>query len=206
MSTDQTGRLQTLGGLESTYEEGAEIYSEKQPARHMYQVKAGAVRTYRLLSDGRRQVAAFHLPGDIFGGCGETNRFTAEAVVETTLRRRSIGTVTQGDPAAVRNLFSITSKLLEHAENHVLLLGRKNALEKVAAFLLEMDTRLTAAGVITLPMSRRDIADYLGLTLESVSRALAQMRCAGVLELRGVNLREIEIRNRHQLARFDLEA
>ena len=68
--------------------------------------------------------------------------------------------------AGTMNLISLVTQNLEHAENHMLLLGRKTALERVAAFLLEMDERLGQPDVITLPMSRRDIADYLGLTLK----------------------------------------
>ena len=88
----------------------------------------------------------------------------------------------------------------------MLLLGRKNSLERVAAFLLEMDERLTATGIIALPMSRRDIADYLGITLETVSRALSRLQQAGVLKFIGPNHREIALRDRERLASFDLPA
>jgi CRP/FNR family nitrogen fixation transcriptional regulator len=87
----------------------------------------------------------------------------------------------------------------------MLLLGRKNSLERVAAFLIEMDGRLTATNVMMLPMTRRDIADYLGLTLETVSRALSRMRRAGVLDFISQNQREIAILNRPGLATFDLQ-
>jgi CRP/FNR family nitrogen fixation transcriptional regulator len=86
----------------------------------------------------------------------------------------------------------------------MLLLGRKSALERVAAFLLEMDKRLTAAGVMALPMSRLDIADYLGITLETVSRALSRLRGAGVLNFIGNKQRDIVLRDRVRLASFDL--
>jgi CRP/FNR family nitrogen fixation transcriptional regulator len=98
----------------------------------------------------------------------------------------------------------MTNSNLQHAENHLLLLGRNTALERVAAFLVEMDKRLTAAGIMVLPMSRRDIADYLGLTIETVSRVLSHLHGAGVLELLGKNHREIVIRDRQQLTSFDL--
>jgi CRP/FNR family nitrogen fixation transcriptional regulator len=100
----------------------------------------------------------------------------------------------------------MTSRNLEHAENHMLLLGRKTALEKVTAFLVEMDKRLTAAGVMALPMSRQDIGDYLGLTIETVSRVLSNLRGAGVLDFIGKTQREIIIRDRRRLASFDLPA
>jgi CRP/FNR family nitrogen fixation transcriptional regulator len=97
----------------------------------------------------------------------------------------------------------MTANNLQHAENHMLLLGRKNSLERVAAFLMEMDGRLAAAGVMTLPMTRRDIADYLGLTVETVSRALSQMRRAGVLDFLSKTQRDIAILDRPRLAMFD---
>src|SRR5215212_10010857 len=181
---------------EFTYKKGTEIYGEKEPAEYVYQVKSGAVRSYKLLSDGRRQIGAFHLAGDMFGleNRGE-HRFTAEAIVDTTvclIKRRSLEMVAESDAMVARNLLSMTSTSLAHAEDHMLLLGRKTSLERVAAFLLEMDKRLTAAGVIALPMSRRDIADYLGLTLEAVSRALSRLHELGILGFIGTNQRQIE--------------
>ena len=128
------------------------------------------------MSDGRRLIGAFYLPGDIFGlENGGFHRFTAEAIVDTTVRlikRQSLERVAKTDPAMVRSLLNMTTDNLQHVENHLLLLGRKSARERVAAFLLEMNGRLTAPDVMALPMTRRDISDYLGLTLETVSRAL----------------------------------
>ena len=193
---------------EFTYKRGTEIFGEKEPAEYVYQVKTGAVRSYKLLSDGRRQIGAFHLVGDIFGlENGGVHRFTAEAVVETTvrlIRRQNLETLADSDAMVVRNLITMTSSNLEHAENHLLLLGRNTALERVAAFLVEMDRRLAAAGVMALPMSRQDIADYLGLTIETVSRVLSHLHDAGVLDVLGKKRREIIIRDRLRLTSFDL--
>ena len=86
----------------------------------------------------------------------------------------------------------------------MLLLGRKTSLERVAAFLLEMDSRLNAASVLALPMCRRDIADYLGLTLETVSRALSQLHGKGMLDFLGQTQRQIVLRDRIRLAELDL--
>ena len=99
----------------------------------------------------------------------------------------------------------MTTSNLQHAEDHMLLLGRKTSLERVAAFLLEMDKRLTAAGIMALPMSRRDIADYLGLTLETVSRALSRLHGFGTLGFIGNTHRQIVLLDRPQLASFDLQ-
>ncbi|MDI4234777.1 helix-turn-helix domain-containing protein [Bradyrhizobium sp. 31Argb] len=194
---------------EFTYKKGTEIYGEKEPADYVYQVKSGAVRSYKLLSDGRRQIGAFHLVGDIFGlENGSEHRFTAEAIVDTAVRlvkRRSLELVAESDAMVARNLLSMTTNNLQHAEDHMLLLGRKTSLERVVAFLLEMDKRLTAAGVMALPMCRRDIADYLGLTLETVSRALSRLHELGILGFIGNNQRQIVLLDRPQLAGLDLQ-
>src|SRR3979411_155807 len=202
ITTDPVPRPNSLGALgmerdsntketlnEFTYKKGSEIYGEKEPAEYVYQVKVGAVRSYKLLSDGRRQIGAFHLAGDIFGlENGSEHRFTAEAIVDTTVRlikRRSLEMVAESDAMVSRNLLSMTRSNLQHAEDHMLLLGRKTSLERVAAFLIEMDRRLTSAGIMPLPMSRRDIADYLGLTLETVSRALSRLHDLDIIEFIG---------------------
>ncbi|KRP92549.1 transcriptional regulator [Bradyrhizobium yuanmingense] len=222
ITTDSTLRPNTLRDLgmashsnalvnlsEFSYRKGSEIYGEKEPAEYVYQVKSGAVRSYKLLSDGRRQIGAFHLVGDIFGlENGSEHRFTTEAIVDTTVRlikRHSLEIVAESDAMVARNLLSMTTNNLQHAEDHMLLLGRKTSLERVAAFLLEMDKRLTAAGVMALPMSRRDIADYLGLTLETVSRALSRLHELGVLGFIGNTQRQIVLLDRHRLAGLDLQ-
>jgi len=194
---------------EFSYKKGTEIFGEKEPATYVYQVMSGAVRSYKLLSDGRRQIGAFHLAGDIFGlEIGSDHRFTAEAIIDTTVRlmkRRSLEMVAENDAAVARNLLSMTTSNLRHAEDHMLLLGRKTSLERVAAFLLEMDKRSTAAGVLALPMCRRDIADYLGLTLETVSRALSRLHDLDILGFIGNNQRQILLRDRVKLASYDLQ-
>jgi CRP/FNR family transcriptional regulator, nitrogen fixation regulation protein len=193
---------------EFKYKRGTEIYGESEPADYVYQVAEGAVRSHKLLSDGRRQIGAFHLAGDIFGlENGAIHRFTAEAIVDTTVRlmkRRSLEYVAGSDVVVALDLLKMTTSNLQHAEEHMLLLGRKTSLERVAAFLVEMDRRLTAAGVMALPMSRRDIADYLGLTLETVSRALSRLHRKGILGFLGQSQREIVLLDRTQLAALDL--
>jgi CRP/FNR family transcriptional regulator, nitrogen fixation regulation protein len=170
---------------EFKYSKGTEIFGEAEPADYIYQVIEGAVRTHKLLSDGRRQIGAFHLPGDIFGlDNGDFHRFTAEAIVDTALRlveRRSLERVAKTDPTMARRLLTMTTANLQHVENRILLLGRNTARERVAAFLIEMNGRLTSAGVIALPMNRRDIADYLGLAFETVSREFSAFHRKGYL-------------------------
>jgi CRP/FNR family transcriptional regulator, nitrogen fixation regulation protein len=208
-TNDRFGVLAGYAGLvstEFTYRKDEEIYGEDETAEYVYQVIRGAVRSYKLLSDGRRQIGAFHLPGDVFGlEAGSTHRLATEAILDTTLRlvkRKSLEQVAQSDVRVARDLWSITSGELLHAENHMLLLGRKTATERVASFLLEMDRRLAKSGMIALPMCRRDIGDYLGLTLETVSRVFSDLQQQRVLGLSGA--RQIVLRDRERLA--DLEA
>ncbi len=193
---------------EFKYERGSEIYGQDEPADYIYQVVDGAARSHKLLSDGRRQIGAFHLPGDIFGlENSAVHRFTAEAIVDTTVRlmkRCSLEHVAESDALVALDLLNMTTTNLRHAEDHMLLLGRKTSLERVAAFLLEMDRRLTAAGVLALPMNRRDIADYLGLTLETVSRALSHLHGKGILSFLGQTQRQIVLLDRARLADMDL--
>ena len=194
-----------LVASEFSYRKDEEIYGEDELAEYVYQVIRGAVRTYKLLSDGRRQIGAFLLPGDVFGlESGTSHRLAAEAVIDTTVRlvkRSSLEQAAGIDVRVARKLWSMTAGELRHAEDHMLLLGRKNAMERVASFLLEMDRRLAGTGMVALPMCRRDIGDYLGLTLETVSRALSQLHSDGVLGFSGA--RQIVLRNRPRLRNMD---
>ena len=194
-----------LVATEFTYRKDEEIYGEEEPAEYVYQVIRGAVRTYKLLSDGRRQIGTFLLPGDVFGlESGTSHRLAAEAIIDTTVRlvkRSSLEQAAGVDVRVARKLWTMTAAELRHAEDHMLLLGRKNAMERVANFLLEMDRRLAVAGMMALPMCRRDIGDYLGLTLETVSRALSQLHGEGVLGFSGA--RQIVLRNRQHLRNMD---
>ena len=195
-----------LIATEFTYSKDEEIYGEDEPAEYVYQVIRGAVRTYKMLSDGRRQIGAFHLPGDVFGlEVGASHRLAAEAIVDTTVRlvrRRSLEQAAATNVRVSHKLWTMTAGELRHAEEHMMLLGRKNAIERVASFLLEMDRRLAVAGMMALPMCRRDIGDYLGLTLETISRALSQLNDEGVLGFSGA--RQIVLRDRQRLRNLDV--
>jgi len=195
----------TLIATEFFYPRDGEMYGEGEPAEFVYQVLRGAARSYKLLSDGRRQIGAFHLPGDIFGlEYGGAHRLTAEAIIDTNVRmvkRKALEAAARIDADVACRLWTMAAGDLRHAEDHMLLLGRKTALERVAAFLLEMDRRTSSAGMLALPMRRRDIADYLGLTLETVSRTLSQLHDQGVLTFSGA--RQITLRSRSRLAALD---
>jgi CRP/FNR family transcriptional regulator, nitrogen fixation regulation protein len=190
-----------LVGTKMSYGRDEEIYGEAEEAEFVYKVISGAVRTYKLLSDGRRLIGAFHLPGDVFGfESNTTHRLSAEALTDTVLllcRRRALQNLAARDLEVARQLWVETTQSLNHAEEHMLLLGRKTATERVASFLLEMDARMQVSGAINLPMTRRDIADYLGLTLETVSRIVSQLQAEGTVVLSSA--RQIRVERRSKL-------
>jgi CRP/FNR family nitrogen fixation transcriptional regulator len=205
---DQFSTVACCSGVvasEFSYRKDKEIYGEGEPAEYLYQIISGAVRTFKLLSDGRRQIGAFHLPGEVFGlDPGSEHRLTAEAIVDTIVRlvpRRSLEKAAASNAQVARNLWTMTARDLRHAEDHMLLLGRMTAMERVATFLLEMDRRLAKTGMMALPMCRRDIGDYLGLTLETVSRALSQLNDQGLLMFSSA--RQIALRNRQRLTAME---
>jgi CRP/FNR family nitrogen fixation transcriptional regulator len=189
-------------GARMNYARNTEIYAEGEPAEYLYKVISGVVRTYKLLSDGRRQIGAFHLPGDVFGlEAGSEHRFSAEAVADSVIlviKRSALEALAQRDSEVGRELWMLMAGHLQRAQEHMLLLGRKNAQERIAAFLLEMAARSSGGNIVELPMSRQDMADYLGLTIETVSRTLTQLESAATIGL--PSSRRIVLRDRIALA------
>ncbi|MCA1370418.1 helix-turn-helix domain-containing protein [Bradyrhizobium sp. BRP14] len=167
--------------LVATYRAGREIYAEGDLIEKCYQVSTGAVRVYRLLSDGRRQVVSFHLPGEMFGfEPGLSHCFFAEAITETTLAvfgRRQM-------QERSRDLLALALTGMARAQQHLLVIGRQCAVERIAAFLVDLCERQGGGRQLRLPMSRQDIADYLGLTIETVSRVVTKLKERSVIVLR----------------------
>jgi CRP-like cAMP-binding protein len=188
-----------LMGASMSFAKGAEIYGENEPADYVYMVVSGTVRSYRILSDGRRQIEGFHFAGDIFGlEAGAEHAASAEAVSAATvlvIRRSTILSVAERDKTVANQLWRLTARHLDHARRHALLLV-KSAQERVAAFLLDMAGRGTG-NAVELPMSRQDIADYLGLTIETVSRTLSLFQQEAAIDL--PNSRRILLRDRTAL-------
>ena len=156
-----------------------EVFVEEEEVDFVYKVISGAVRAVRILGDGRRQIGAFHLAGDVFGlECSELHHHSAEAIVESEIalvRRSSVEKAAQADASVARKLWRETSGDLQRMQDHMLRLGRETAVERVASFLIELSGRCECNGAVALPMGRLDIADYLGLTIETVSRTLTQL-------------------------------
>lgn len=190
-----------LQGTRMHFRRNEEVFGEGEAAEYVYRVVTGAVRTIRFSSDGRRQILNFYLPGDIFGlEAGKQHTLSAEAVANCDLalvRRSLIDTAAKQNTAAAQAVIAMMQRQLKNAQEHALVLGRKGAGERVAAFLLKLADRVTAQCEIDLPMSRADIADYLALTIETVSRAFTQMERDHTIAL--PSSRHVVVRDRSAL-------
>jgi CRP/FNR family nitrogen fixation transcriptional regulator len=180
-----------------------QVFGHGDPASDVYSVVSGAVRTYKLLHDGRCQILAFHLPNDLFGlDFSSARNVTADALAETEVvvaSRRELEQFAIDEPEVAQQLWHLTAEQLNRADEHLLSLGRRTAVERVVAFLIEMDDRLGEKDVLPLPMRRSDIGDHLGLTIETVSRALAALHAEGFIVIDPTCTRDIVLRDRKRL-------
>ena len=190
-------------GVPVSYARNEEIFGEGEPADYVYQVVSGSARTYKILSDGRRQIGAFYLPGEVFGlDVDDVYHYSADAVGKSTLlvvKRSALIALADTDHNVAHLLWTLTAQELRRLQEHMMLLIR-SAQERVACFLLEMAERMAETDVIDLPMSRRDIADYLGLTIETISRTLTQLETAAAISV--PNCRRIILTNWKALKRL----
>jgi len=177
-------RRSTLNGMRARFARGEAIFVADDPVTSLYEVISGAVRTFRELADGRRQIVAFHLPGEVFGlEPDDAHWLSAEAIGRTTLRvvRRSAITAEAGrDPAVAAVLQGLAMNGMRQAQVHALLLA-KTAEERVGTFLRDLASRSGDDEPMRLPMTRQDIADHLGLTVATVSRMITRLSaCAHI--------------------------
>ena len=204
-SVDSLSAAMELMGACISYVRNFEIYGEGEPTEYLYKVVSGTVRSCKLLDDGRRQVTAFHMPGEIFGlEVGDTHSFSAEAIADSTIivvKRSAILGLAARDVEIAHQLWTLTARELQRVQDHMLILGCMGAKEKVAAFLLQFSKRCSDSNEIKLPMSRQDIADYLGLTMETVSRTVNQLEHDATITL--PTSRRIVLRNRAALKRLN---
>ena len=167
------------------------IIDEGEPADYLFNVTGGAVKLYKLLPDGRRQITGFLFEGDFLGiAMNDRYNYSAEAVGRVTLcrfPRRKLESLLDEFPKLEKRLLGMASNELVQAQDQMLLLGRKTAREKIVSFLLSLSDRAvkrgSGASPIALPMGRADIADYLGLTTETVSRTITQLKRGGTVRL-----------------------
>ncbi|HXP96821.1 MAG TPA: cyclic nucleotide-binding domain-containing protein [Telmatospirillum sp.] len=194
LSTQQFRCFMTVLG-QASVEPGTALFREGDPVQYLYTITAGAVKLYKLLSDGRRQITAFLFPGDFFGmTISDTYAYTAEAMTPAVFcrfPRRKLDSLFSDLPLLEKKLLGATMQELAAAQEQMLLLGRKTARERVATFLVTLKRRLCVRGdkspLIPLPMSRSDIADFLGLTIETVSRTLTGLKRDGLIALPDAN-------------------
>jgi CRP/FNR family nitrogen fixation transcriptional regulator len=175
-------------GVCMTYEAKALIFQEHDPADRVYKVLSGSVCTCKDLSDGRRQIVGFYLPGDFFGfGCADEHTLSAEAISNAkvlVIKKSALAAATSCDGRIERQVLLLVARELARLQDRVLLL-LKNAQERVGEFLLEMAMRTAVGKYVELPMRRQDIADHLGLTIETVSRILSALEKHGAIEILG---------------------
>jgi CRP/FNR family nitrogen fixation transcriptional regulator len=191
-----------LPGATIAYGPGEEIYAQAEETDLIYRVISGAVRTTRLDSDGRRQIGDFYYAGDFFGlEAGPEHRFSAEALCDAQVQvfKRASLAVADDTVSIERMIWTATARELERTREHLMMLGRKTAREKVASFLYDVADR-QGGEVQTLTMGRQDMADYLGLTIETVSRMLTQLQAEGLVTFMGC--RQFRIGNRLALTRL----
>jgi CRP/FNR family nitrogen fixation transcriptional regulator len=200
-SDDATQALQRIG-TKMRYARNETIFSEGDEAAYSYKVVSGAIRLCKHLADGRRQIAGFILPGEY---CGllplAEHRFTAEAtsdLVVIAYPQRQIDALVETMPSMRRRLAGFLTQRLHGMQDHVIMLGRQTAKERVVSFLLNLAqrARTDADEAAELPMSRQDIADYLGLTIETVCRVLSSLKRARLIALPSL----------HQVALINVEA
>lgn len=188
LSLEQLPRLTALA-TGRRVDTGQTLFQEGDTAEEVFTLTEGMLKLYKLMSDGRRQIVGFLVPGDFLGlAFGRSYVYSAEAVVPTTVcrfRRPQFLSMLEDCPSMEKEILGRTSTELAAAQEQMLLLGRKTARERVASFIVALARRRKVGqeGTLDLPMSRSDIADYLGLTIETVSRTFTAFRKEGLIEL-----------------------
>ena len=198
----EVGRLGMMGTLVS-FQRGAHFYGESDPAEYLYRLATGMARGYRMTSEGRRQVVAFYMPGDLFGfELGGDHSFSVEAVCNAKVRMIRLSALSAIEPleGGLAEMLRISlARELRRNQDHIRRLGQ-TAQERVASFLLEIAQRIPNNGTIDLLMSRQDIADYLGLTIETISRTLTHITRIGAIAI--LRARRVTIRDPGLLSRL----
>lgn len=187
-------------GVRMTFAPGEEIYAQEESADLVYRVISGSVRTLRLTCDGRRQIGDFYYPGEVFGlEPGEAHRYSAEALSAATIlviKKSALPLYGEEGVKFERIIADATRRELARTQDHLMVLGRRSACERVASFLLDVADR-SRLDIVELTMGRQDMADFLGLTIETVSRMMTQLQADRLIRLEG--LRRLRIVSRESL-------
>jgi CRP/FNR family transcriptional regulator, anaerobic regulatory protein len=189
--TTDTQALSTTVGTVTTHVAKDTLFWEADPADYIFKVLRGTICLSKLLPDGRRQVARFCHAGDLVGlTANEDYPYTADALTDATticIRKCDLDEELDANPAARESVLAAVQEELSAAQRQLMVLGRKNAMERVASFLIAMSEQAMRQGedgsVVELPMTRVDIADYLGLTHETVCRTLSGLKKSGVVAI-----------------------
>jgi CRP/FNR family transcriptional regulator, anaerobic regulatory protein len=186
LSQKVTGDIVAISSLRKK-QRGETVFAEGDDADSIYEVVSGTLRLYKMMPDGRRQIVGFPSTGHLLGVAPEgTHVYTAEAITDVTLRRyprASFDRLVDDAPGLARRLWAATADELRFAQDQLLLLGRKTSTEKVASFLLLLAAQQNVEDEIAMPMTRGDMGDYLGLTIETVSRTLTKFKRDKVIAL-----------------------
>jgi CRP/FNR family nitrogen fixation transcriptional regulator len=191
-------------GMIRSYRNGAQVFRQGEAAACYYKVIRGTVMTHRTLCDGRRHIGGFYFVGEFLGlDSADEHSLSVETKSDVDLLvtpRRALAVMATSDASVAQHLFALAARELRRAQNHALLL-QKSAKERVAHFLLDMAERLSGAKAMELFMTRQEIADYLGLTIETVSRTLSGMASCGAIEM--PKTRSIVLRDTSALLHLD---
>lgn len=167
------------------------VFVEGDPANHIYRIEAGAVSLFKVLSDGRRQILGFAYQGDFIGlGVQGEHIMNAQVIKPARIRSMPLAALHQiatHDPSLSFTLYQTIAEELAATRDLMMTTGHRSACERVAAFLMTLSRRNERNGgkadVVDLPMTRADIADYLGLTIETISRTLTKLKTKGLIDL-----------------------
>jgi CRP/FNR family nitrogen fixation transcriptional regulator len=197
---DEAARALQRIGTKMRYARNETIFSEGDEVTYSYRVVSGSIRLCKHLADGRRQIAGFILPGEY---CGlmhlDEHRLTAEAssdLVVVAYPQRQVDALNESMPSMRRYISNFITQRLQGVQDHVVMLGRQTAKERIVSFLLDIAQRNGAEESTELPMSRQDIADYLGLTIETVCRIFSELKRSRIIALPSL----------HQVILVDVEA
>lgn len=190
------------------FEAGAEIVQQDEPAIALFNITEGVARLLRVLSDGRRQIVGFLYPGDFLGlSLAPLSAFAAQAVGPVRacrFERRRFEAIVASHPKLLKRLHEAAAHELTLAQEHMVVLGRQTAEERLAHFLATLRARRRAAGFeddfVPLPMARQDIADHLGLTIETVSRTMTRLAASGTVRVARGGVEVVSLRRLEDLA------